>query len=370
MIWCVIVPFLFCVHACHASETLFPRVRAITLGKAGDHAGAKQLLEQMLVQRPHDAQLLYDAGVATFKCGDYAHAASYFEKAAQNSDVTVHQEALFNAGNSYAHAKEYDKALAAYEKLLAENADHEQVRHNYEQVKKLQEQEKQEQPEDHQDDQDKDEQQDQDEQEEDQQQGDGDDQDGNDDGQSDSDQSDDSGEDDGEAGGESSSDSGENGDKNKQSQNDQNKNNKQNKKSASSDEAGESDDRDDTDKNSDKSDRDSNTQNPTHGDDSPGDKDRTYNQKQKQQAQQSHTPAPSSPQESRSVHPNDSGTGTQQEDLHQVGQMPKELEGSDKGWMRMALETCDKQDNKHNKQLLRALVGTDKGDARGARSSW
>ena len=133
--------------------------KGVALGRSGDHITARHALEQALSAKPHDPTLLYDAGVAAFKTEDYTRAAYYFEQAATVGDGALKKEALFNAGNAYAHSKEYDKALASYETIFKQHGEDEKTRHNYELVKKMkeeeqkQEQQKQQNPDQNQDDQ-------------------------------------------------------------------------------------------------------------------------------------------------------------------------------------------------------------------------
>lgn len=117
MISIIIVLLCMCTVKSEASHA-----RGVTAGRAGDHITAQHCLEQALITQPHDSLLLYDAGVAAFKSGNHERAAYYFEQAAERGDASLQQEALFNAGNAYAHTKEYDKALARYEQVLGRDA--------------------------------------------------------------------------------------------------------------------------------------------------------------------------------------------------------------------------------------------------------
>jgi Ca-activated chloride channel family protein len=319
--------------------------RAVIAGQAGEHERAQKLLQEALVTAPHDAGLLYDAGVSEFKCGNYTHAVSYFEKAAQHTEKPALQhEALFNAGNAHAHLKEYEAALQSYEKILLHDATHERAQHNYKVVKKLKEQEEQQQQkqdenkqeQDEQDKEDKQDKQDQEKHDNDQQQDNPGDDSKSDQSDEDSDQSDDA----------------------QQQQNGQKKQGKDTNSSNQKKQQQEGNDK-------------QQKESPTHSDQSSDTQERDYNNQHEESRNAHNKPQEKSEKkESAQAQSSNSATGAQpSQDLEQP-QVPEALAGPDKQWMRCALETCDKQDTTHNKQLLKAVVGADKGDRRAVRSSW
>jgi Ca-activated chloride channel family protein len=75
-------------------------------------------------------------GSALYRAGDYEAAAEQF---AGSSDA----QAYYNRGNALARQGELKKAIAAYDRALEENPDHDDARHNRDLVKQLLEQQEQ-----------------------------------------------------------------------------------------------------------------------------------------------------------------------------------------------------------------------------------
>lgn len=117
--------------------------RAAYAAQQGDWNRSAQLLAQKLVDKPHNPTLLYDAGVAAYRCGEHAQAVTYFERAAAEKTVLpdVQEKAYFNAGNAYVALHELKKAINSYEKALELDPHDEHARHNLEKVKKMLEEE-------------------------------------------------------------------------------------------------------------------------------------------------------------------------------------------------------------------------------------
>ncbi len=119
--------------------------KATYAAQQGKWDDAHQKLHALLVDRPDDADLLYDAGVAAHNIGNSAQAATCFSRSAEyahNDDLRV--RAHYNAGNAYAAHKNLQAAVAHYEKVLAIDPSHEYARHNYERVKQMLEEQKKE----------------------------------------------------------------------------------------------------------------------------------------------------------------------------------------------------------------------------------
>ena len=117
-----ILLFTLCMGTVLRGGNFLSHSKAVSAGRSGDHAQAQKFLQNAIVVSPENSDILYDAGVAEFKCGNHKNAAHYFEKAHQYATQNQLQEnALFNAGNSYAHMKEFDKALECYDKILSKN---------------------------------------------------------------------------------------------------------------------------------------------------------------------------------------------------------------------------------------------------------
>lgn len=359
---------LLCVLLCGSlmGSNALLHGKAVSAGRSGNHLEAQQLLQKAIISHPYDATVLYDAGVAEFKCGNYHNAFNYFDKAASCADQKILQEeAFFNAGNAAAHLKKYDDALKSYDKILAENPDHKRARHNYEVVKKMKEQEESSNNQDDEGNQEPD-QKDNDASAQNESQQDKNDQKGTKSSSQDGNSSDKS-EDESDSA-ESSSDDGQN-----EHGNDERTNNDTKEKSEQKDSKANS-------KKSSKSlpaDQQTNGGNDNkESDDSPADANETsdnrheqYNKNQKDQ-RNTHANPPHNGQEQKDIQSNGSEANTQLPALADQDRLPEVLEGPDKQWMRCALEACDKQDMNHNKQLLKAVVGTNKGDNRAVHHSW
>lgn len=364
---------LFFVCTCmyiHINGTsVLTHSKAVFAGRAGDHVQAQQLLQRAVIAAPQDASVLYDAGVAAFKCGNHADAVNYFEKAEQYaSQDEFRQEALFNAGNAYAHLKKYDNALKSYEKILSQNPAHERARHNYELVKKMKEQEEAKQNQEDKDDQSDQDNKDQQEQGQDQSSNQDQNQDQKNDQQDDENSSQDN--------------KSSNNKKNKDGGNgsSEGKNSEDNQDADASDQSQASDTNDTKSDNKNSSSPDEEkprsgndqqrNQSPTQPEKPSNDKNKPYNNAHEDQYDRHENSSPQ--QKPGQVQSNSSvdNTQSQAQAFAQQHDTPEELAGADKQWMRSALEACDKQDNTHNKQLLKAVVGTDKGDRRAVRAAW
>ena len=124
----------------------FEHDTAVNAAAKGDWAKAKKLLTHAVVNDSGNAGVLYDAGVASYRTNDFAQAVAYFEQAAHVAPTVqnhLKEQAYFNAGNAYVQLKEFDKAIDAYDQVLALDAKHEKALHNKEVVKKMKEKQQQ-----------------------------------------------------------------------------------------------------------------------------------------------------------------------------------------------------------------------------------
>jgi Ca-activated chloride channel homolog len=135
---------IFLLASSKTSLALFEYDRAISTAQHNNIPASIELFKQALVDQPDNPNLLYDAGVSSFKNKEYSHAASYFEKAAQlASQKPLQEQAYFNLGNTLVELKELHKAIDAYDQVLKTNPTHAQALHNKEVVKKMLEQQQQ-----------------------------------------------------------------------------------------------------------------------------------------------------------------------------------------------------------------------------------
>ena len=140
----VLIIMIICQVRCYA---WFGYDRAVYAAQKGNWQKATQLLTQKLVNAPNRADLLYDAGVASFRAGEIDKAHVYFARATEQDavDTQIKEQAYFNCGNCCVERKQLEEAVSAYEKALEINPNNERTQHNLEIVKKMLEQQKQQQ---------------------------------------------------------------------------------------------------------------------------------------------------------------------------------------------------------------------------------
>ncbi len=131
----------------------------------GDFARSQQEYAEAATKKPGQAELQFNTGSAAYKAGDYAQAASGFEKTLKTEQVPLQQSAYYNLGNTKYRlgektAKElpqetiktWEEAVKSYDAALQIKADDVDAKHNrdvvkqkLEQLKKQEEQKKQDQ---------------------------------------------------------------------------------------------------------------------------------------------------------------------------------------------------------------------------------
>ena len=79
-----------------------------------------ELMDKAVARDPGQAEVLYDAGVASYKTGKFEQAQAYF--AALNKQETVSEElrnkAWYNLGNTQVQSKQLQQAVTSYEQAL------------------------------------------------------------------------------------------------------------------------------------------------------------------------------------------------------------------------------------------------------------
>ncbi len=138
---------LVLLYGAPAYCTWFGYDSAIVAGQKGNWQNSKEQLKQELIDRGQSPELLYDAGVACFKTGEFDKALSYFKAVAEKPSVPkqLHEQAWFNVGNSFVELQKYQEAIDAYDQVLLTDPTNEPAAHNKELVKKMLEQQKKEQ---------------------------------------------------------------------------------------------------------------------------------------------------------------------------------------------------------------------------------
>ena len=95
----------------------------------GKYGQALTKYQHALQQDPHNAQASFGAGASAYYLKEYPQAAQAFEQAAQ-VDEGLHQDALFNLGNTYYRAGEKQQAISAYKQAILANPQDKEAIHN------------------------------------------------------------------------------------------------------------------------------------------------------------------------------------------------------------------------------------------------
>jgi Ca-activated chloride channel family protein len=131
----------------------------------GDFVNSQQDYAAIAAKEPAKAELQFNTGSAAYKAGNYAQAASGFEKSLKTEQVPLQQEAYYNLGNTKYRLgqktekenpqetiKTWEEAVKSYDAALQIKADDADAKHNrdfvqqkIEQLKKQEEQKKQDQ---------------------------------------------------------------------------------------------------------------------------------------------------------------------------------------------------------------------------------
>jgi Ca-activated chloride channel family protein len=131
----------------------------------GDFAKSQQDYASVAAKEPAKAELQFNTGSAAYKAGDYAQAASGFEKSLKTEQVPLQQEAYYNLGNTKYRLgqktekenpqdtiKTWEEAVKSYDAALQIRVSDPDAKHNrdfvqrkIEQLKKQEEQKKQDQ---------------------------------------------------------------------------------------------------------------------------------------------------------------------------------------------------------------------------------
>jgi Ca-activated chloride channel family protein len=123
--------------------------KAISYAQEGDWANAQKQMNQLIVNAPDQADLLYDNGVAAYRLGEFQKAAAYFKEVTELPNVpdNLKKQAHFNLGNSNVTLNQLSDAIKQYQEVLAIDAENEPAKHNLAKVQEMlrQQQQKQQQ---------------------------------------------------------------------------------------------------------------------------------------------------------------------------------------------------------------------------------
>jgi len=141
---CFFIILVFVHFQCNA---WFVYDRAISSAQKDDWNTATSLLTKKISDSPDQADLLYDAGVVSYRSDDVEKGQAYFKHAAEHAikDSQLEEQSCFNYGNCCVRQNQLKEAVEAYERVLEINLENERARHNLEIVKKMLEQQKEKQ---------------------------------------------------------------------------------------------------------------------------------------------------------------------------------------------------------------------------------
>lgn len=145
----IIAVYLACFFASFAYSfpSWFSHDSAVAYAQKENWEKSKELLKHALVNNSGNADVVYDAGVASFKTNEYEKALAYFENAAKEAkdNKILQEQSYFNAGNCQVKLNHLQEAIDAYDQALLLNPKNEKALHNKEIVKKMLEQQKEQQ---------------------------------------------------------------------------------------------------------------------------------------------------------------------------------------------------------------------------------
>ena len=95
--------------------------------RSGRYAEAAEILTELSLQSPDDADLLERLGAARYRAKDWDGAARAFDHAAR---LRSDPDALFNSGNAHYQAGRLEQALDRFDQALAADEDHESAQRN------------------------------------------------------------------------------------------------------------------------------------------------------------------------------------------------------------------------------------------------
>ncbi|THB79233.1 MAG: VWA domain-containing protein [Desulfobulbaceae bacterium] len=136
------------------------------LYREGSYGEAQKLYQADFVKHPERFELLYNAGSAAYRHGEYEQAIESFQSALQTDQVELQEKAYYNLGNAHYRNGEstlhtnpsatidaWEASLASYQNSLGFNPENRNALHNYqlvekklEQLKRLQSEQQQPEP--------------------------------------------------------------------------------------------------------------------------------------------------------------------------------------------------------------------------------
>jgi len=117
----------------------------------GEYQAALKHFTDAQLEKPEQADVLYNLGNAYYKAEDYDTALHYFQEALKHQDAldtpdpSLRQKIYYNLGNTHFRKQTLDESLKHYEEALKIDPNDAPTRQNIEYVKKVKEQQEQQQ---------------------------------------------------------------------------------------------------------------------------------------------------------------------------------------------------------------------------------
>ena len=142
----VLMIFLLLATAGPASADAFRD--GVSAYREKDYEAALKHFIDAQLDAPDDPEILYNLGNAYYRAGDFDLAAGSFESAAASGDARIRHDALFNLGNANFRRQDYRRAVENYAAVLKMDPDDRLAAENMEVARRMMErQEQQEQQE-------------------------------------------------------------------------------------------------------------------------------------------------------------------------------------------------------------------------------
>ena len=136
------IVLFFLVSGMALQGTMFNALRhglAVVEAEKGQWDKASSCMNSLLSVDYNNPQILYDAGVAAYKTGQFEQAHSYFDDCCTLSQGSkdLQERSYFNKGNACVELNRLEDAVRAYEAALKLNRDNKAAKHNLDKVKEM-----------------------------------------------------------------------------------------------------------------------------------------------------------------------------------------------------------------------------------------
>src|SRR5438874_124012 len=99
--------FLLCT--CFSVNAIFERDQFLALRQKEEWEQALTIINNLLIEDPHNSELLYHAGLVSYKLENLKQAQNYFDQATaqKNGSNEITFKSFYNAGNAFYHMKDF-----------------------------------------------------------------------------------------------------------------------------------------------------------------------------------------------------------------------------------------------------------------------